>query len=603
MMINIQQCRGCMTLRSPPAPAPQRLGLTSSSRAQLAALLHRLAGEPTASGHPFVDVVAGWQQQPVAWMVANEITTGTSPTTFAPNEPVTRGQLATFLYRYKGSPEVTIDPHSPQCEAFTALDSGNQHSCAIRSNGAAACWGAHYGGQTEPPNGILKTISAGARHTCGLRTDNAITCWGDTTHLQADAPTGQFTSVSAGSNHTCGLRTNQTITCWGANWNGQTDAPDGQFTSVSTGSNYTCGLRTNQTITCWGANDYTKHFTSVRMAGCTHALYGPTTPSPAGAQTGTAKPNTYRPVYQRRCPGPHLRVADRQHHHLLGKQHTPQSRSTNGTVHRRQHRWGSFMRVTRRHHHCLLGSRLVHSYHPIERAIHRNQRWTTNTHARYAPTKPSPAGALATSRTNMIPSAPAVSGGWSHACALRTDGTITCWGENNYGQTNSPNGQFTAISSGTIHNCALRSDNTITCWGRQTDAPEGQFNSISAGHDHTCALRSDNTVTCWGDNTQHQTDAPEGQFNSKISAGKFHNCALRSDNTVACWGANWTGQNNAPDGQFTSISAGRVHTCARRIDSTVTCWGDPRNSQAQAGSFAAVKHVAFMHTFVLEWGD
>ena len=215
------------------------------TRAQLAALLHRLVGEPTASGHPFVDVVAGWQQQPVAWMVANEITTGTSPTTFAPNEPVTRGQLATFLYRYKGSPEVTIDPHSPRCEAFTALDSGNQHSCAIRSNGAAACWGAHYGGQTEPPNGILKTISAGARHTCGLRTDNAITCWGDTTHLQADAPTGQFTSVSAGSNHTCGLRTNQTITCWGANWNGQTDAPDGQFTSVSTGSNYTWRV-TNQ---------------------------------------------------------------------------------------------------------------------------------------------------------------------------------------------------------------------------------------------------------------------------------------------------------------------------------------------------------------------
>ena len=149
------------------------------TRAQLAALLHRLAGEPTASGHPFVDVVAGWQQQPVAWMVANEITTGTSPTTFAPNEPVTRGQLATFLYRYSDSPDVTIDPHSPPCEAFTALDSSNQHSCAIRSNGAVACWGAHFGGQTEPPNGILKAISAGTWHTCGLRTDNTITCWGN----------------------------------------------------------------------------------------------------------------------------------------------------------------------------------------------------------------------------------------------------------------------------------------------------------------------------------------------------------------------------------------------------------------------------------------
>ena len=110
------------------------------TRAQLAALLHRLAGEPPATGHPFVDVVAGWQQQPVAWMVANKITTGTSPTTFSPDEPVTRGQLATFLHRYKGKPEVTVTGYSPRCDTFSALDSGNQHSCAIRRNGAPACW-------------------------------------------------------------------------------------------------------------------------------------------------------------------------------------------------------------------------------------------------------------------------------------------------------------------------------------------------------------------------------------------------------------------------------------------------------------------------------
>lgn len=85
------------------------------TRGQLAALLHRLAGEPAATAHPFVDVVASWQQAPVAWMVANDITTGTSQTTYSPDEPVTRGQLATFFHRYKGSPPVDVDASSPSC--------------------------------------------------------------------------------------------------------------------------------------------------------------------------------------------------------------------------------------------------------------------------------------------------------------------------------------------------------------------------------------------------------------------------------------------------------------------------------------------------------
>ena len=88
------------------------------TRGQLAALLHRLAGEPEASGHPFNDVTSSWQQTPVAWMVANSITTGTSSSTFSPDDTVTRGQLATFFYRYKGEPRVAVSlshPTLPAC--------------------------------------------------------------------------------------------------------------------------------------------------------------------------------------------------------------------------------------------------------------------------------------------------------------------------------------------------------------------------------------------------------------------------------------------------------------------------------------------------------
>ena len=91
----------------------------SLTRGQLAALLHRLAEEPDgAAPHPFGDVTAPWQQVPVSWMFANEITTGTSPTEFSPDRAVTRGQVATFLYRYQHEPEVEVDPThptNPQC--------------------------------------------------------------------------------------------------------------------------------------------------------------------------------------------------------------------------------------------------------------------------------------------------------------------------------------------------------------------------------------------------------------------------------------------------------------------------------------------------------
>lgn len=72
-------------------------GLT---RGQLAAFLWRLAGEPSAPPHTFSDVQAAWQQKAVAWLASTGITTGTSATTFSPDAPLTRAHLITFLWRY-----------------------------------------------------------------------------------------------------------------------------------------------------------------------------------------------------------------------------------------------------------------------------------------------------------------------------------------------------------------------------------------------------------------------------------------------------------------------------------------------------------------------
>lgn len=80
------------------------------TRAQMATFLWRAAGspEPVGSTNPFVDVSAdAYYAKAVQWAYEQGITGGTSATTFSPDETCTRGQMATFLWRDAGSPAVS----------------------------------------------------------------------------------------------------------------------------------------------------------------------------------------------------------------------------------------------------------------------------------------------------------------------------------------------------------------------------------------------------------------------------------------------------------------------------------------------------------------
>ncbi|MGM9608105.1 MAG: S-layer homology domain-containing protein [Oscillospiraceae bacterium] len=73
----------------------------SMTRAMFVTVLYRLAGQPQVDGTtPFTDLTQDWYQDAVIWAVGQGITTGTSDTTFSPDEPVSREQAAVFLYRY-----------------------------------------------------------------------------------------------------------------------------------------------------------------------------------------------------------------------------------------------------------------------------------------------------------------------------------------------------------------------------------------------------------------------------------------------------------------------------------------------------------------------
>lgn len=153
--------------------------------------------------------------------------------------------------------------------------------------------------------------------------------------------------------------------------------------------------------------------------------------------------------------------------------------------------------------------------------------------------------------------------------------------------------EFTAVSASDGHACGLRGDRTVVCWGwnrrGQTDAPPGEFTSVSTGDRHACGLRRDATITCWGVNDRGQASAPAGEFVA-ISAGYWHSCGIRTNATIACWGFNRNRRSDAPAGYFTAIATGSDHSCGRRRDAAIECWGNNENgrSDAPGGEFVAV---------------
>jgi alpha-tubulin suppressor-like RCC1 family protein len=174
-----------------------------------------------------------------------------------------------------------------------------------------------------------------------------------------------------------------------------------------------------------------------------------------------------------------------------------------------------------------------------------------------------------------------VGAGILHACALSEAGGVWCWGHNYKGRlgTGQPgendsavplpvkglDGGVSAISVGSIHACALKDDRTVFCWG-------GNFGALGDGTDISRPV----PVQVKG-----LTDAIE------VSAGWFHTCALSESRGVLCWGKNLYGQLGTGDAKDSfvpvpvkglqsgvrAVAAGTQQTCAILDTGQVKCWG------------------------------
>ncbi len=486
--------------------------------------------------------------------------------------------------------------------AVAGVVCGAEITCAYTARGAVWCWGRvgspkrtkkpfvppSEPGTPEgpPPTSILRpaplvglgevvSLVLGSPYTWARTRQGKVVKWktiGAHTAPRLPVPkTDLAAGLRFGSEHRCILDTKGGVRCWGDNAKGQLG--DGSFrsratpiritglgplTQLSVGSYHTCGLSRRGRIRCWGDD--------------------------TSGQLGLGAPTRWRTPHDAH---PTLRGAQQG---AAGRQHACAVRP-DGDV----WCWGAPSFAGR----AELGQR-----------------------NRYTPR-----------RVHGVRDAVAVASFYSTTCALKRDSTVWCWGDNMSQALGRPREHYqgpkprpvhglrgaTRISVGHNHACAVKRDRTVWCWGgvfhrrligglrdehrKLTDPPPVQevFHeaiALASGWGHTCAIPRDGTVWCWGNNRWGNLGDGSRKWLGRpvqvkgiggarsIAAGTMHSCAVTGDGAVWCWGDNRQGQLGAVTPRLsttprrvpglpkaTAVYAGDEHSCALTRGATLWCWG------------------------------
>ncbi|MCX7562120.1 cadherin-like beta sandwich domain-containing protein [Xanthomonadaceae bacterium XH05] len=336
-----------------------------------------------------------------------------------------------------------------------AISAGRDHSCALNASGGMACWGINYYGQLgdgsnttwRTPVGVtglgsdVQTMRSGGGHTCALTTSGGVKCWGfnfygqlgdgsaenrltpmDVTGLNTGVQT-----ISVGTFHSCALTTNGGVKCWGNNGTGRLG--DGSTANrltpvdvsglssgvqaISAGREHTCALTTNGGVKCWGNN--------------------------GGGRLGDGS------TTNRLTPVDVVGIGSEVQAISAGSSHTC-ALTTGGSV----KCWGTNF---------------------------QGQIGDGSTTQRLVPVDV----------MGLSSNVQAISAGESHTCALTAGGGVKCWGYNIFGQlgdgtatqrltpvdVNGLGNNVQAISAGYSHACALTSEGAARCWGNNQYAQLG----------------------------------------------------------------------------------------------------------------------------------
>ena len=225
-----------------------------------------------------------------------------------------------------------------------------------------------------------------------------------------------------------------------------------------------------------------------------------------------------------------------------------------------------------------------------------------------------------------------VAGGYRHTTAIKTDGTLWIWGQNNFGQlgdnttiniltpvtTFAGGTNWKQVSCGGYFTAAIKTDGTLWTWGNNGSGQLGDNTSVNrstpvttfaggtnwkqvaGGQNYTAAIKTDGTLWTWGnngsvqlgDNTSVNRSTPVTTFAGgtnwkQVAGGGNHTAAIKTDGTLWTWGSNNNGQlginavvnrstpvtTSAGETNWKQVACGNRHTLAIKTDGTLWTWG------------------------------
>jgi alpha-tubulin suppressor-like RCC1 family protein len=308
--------------------------------------------------------------------------------------------------------------------------------------------------------GLVHAIAAGWAHTCAITPEGGVQCWGnndygqlgDGTNKKSNLPVDVVgisgaSNIIAGSHHTCVLSGNA-VWCWGRNHMGQVgdgttsdrNVPVQVLTGASNftaGADYTCAIMNSGRVMCWGNN------ASGQLADGSKTNH--TRPSPASLISGVAG--------------------------VDGGENQTCAVTPAGLI----ACWrGDLIPVT--------GGTDAFSE---QVAVNRFGTLIVGLDEQGTPiTIQAGSSKEIDSLTGVID----VDSGLGHICALLSDGSVKCWGTNNYGQ--------------------LGNDSTLNSQSPVPVADLAGASDMAVGRNHACSIitatAQETLIECWGLNTDGQ---------------------------------------------------------------------------------------------------
>jgi alpha-tubulin suppressor-like RCC1 family protein len=541
---------------------------------------------------------------------------------------------------------------------WVQLSTGGAFGCGLKTDGRLFCWGAD--GGLEPVEDVLwpyrlpteepshatdwARLSTGVG-LCAVKVDGRLFCFTET-GMQQVGTDSDWASIAVGGTATYAIKTDGRMFEWGWNGWGQMGYPPANndetitvpiqeptlandWASVAAGDLHVCALKTDGRIFCWGRNGYGQggNGTSAQQITATQEV--------------TAAADWIAIT--------------------AGRDHTCALKSDG-----RLFCWGSgeFGQVGNGVHEVINVAPTQEASAATDWvsvsagggdytcAVKEDGRLFCWGHADY--------GTLGNS-SNVQRDAPVqettFATDWAvvsaapfqHACGLKRDGRIFCWGrgrdylgaETSWmqwtpAQEVTQRADWSAVSTSAVRSCAITAEHALYCWGGELGglagdlqpwseiaplAPTEELTSsrdwaqVSTGGGHTCAIKLDGTLFCWGlnddgqlgDGTVTSTLEPVQEMTlatdwASVSSGLHYTCATKVDGRLFCWGVNEVGQlgrgNTEPSlvpvqeqtgaTNWAQIAAGMQHTCATRMDGSLYCWGLGANGRVDGDGWAQV---------------